>query len=99
MLGYKVMRLSEDGKKFISGANSSLEFEAKCGEISMPGNGIYMSTNKQYVLDYYSGLADREALITFEFNEKEITFGNVEDVENEVAVNKAKIVNIEELEE
>lgn len=99
MIGYKVMRLSDDGKEFISGANSNLKFEAKCGRISMPGKGIYMSTNKEYVLEYYSGLADNEALITFEFNESEITFGNLEDVENEVAVNNAKIVNIKKLED
>lgn len=94
MLGYKVMKLSEDGSKLISGANSDIIWEAKCQLVSMRGNGIYMSNNKEYVLDYYSGLADREALITFVFDEKDITFGNLEDREVEIAVKKAKIINI-----
>lgn len=95
MLGYKVMRVSEDGSKLISGANSNITWEAKCQFVSMPGKGIYMGNNKDYVLDYYSGLADNEALITFEFDESDITFGNLEDREVEIAVKRANIVNIE----
>jgi hypothetical protein len=89
------MRISEDKKKLISGANSSLKFDARCCQISMQGNGIYMSTNKQYVIDYYTGLADNEALITFEFNPKNIIFGNIEDVENEFSIKEATIIDIQ----
>lgn len=98
MLGYKVMRVSDDGKKLISGANSDLSFDLVCGEISMPGNGIYMSPNKEYVLTYYSGLAEKEALVTFEFNEKNIKWGNVADKESEIAINNATITDIEMIE-
>ena len=95
-IGYKVMKY-ENGQ-LVSGANSRLAFPAKVGTIlDMPGNGIYMSPNKDYVLDYYSGLAENEVLVTFEFNPNEITFGNLADKEPEIAVNKAKIVNLEEL--
>lgn len=99
MIGYKVMGLSNDKRTFISGANSNLKFPAKLGQISMPGNGIYMGNNKEYVLDYYSGLSDSEALITFEFNENDIIFGNTTDRECEFSVQTATIINIEELKE
>jgi ribosomal protein S18 acetylase RimI-like enzyme len=96
-IGYKVMRY-ENGM-LIAGANSKLTFKAEIGKtISMPGNGIYMSPNKEYVLNYYSGLADNEMLITFEFDIKDITFGNLTDKEAEVAVKQAKIINLEPIE-
>jgi ribosomal protein S18 acetylase RimI-like enzyme len=96
-IGYKVMRY-ENGM-LIAGANSKLKFKAEIGKtISMPGNGIYMSPNKEYVLNYYSGLADSEVLITFEFNTNDITFGNLTDKESEVAVKQAKIINLEPIE-
>lgn len=95
-IGYKVMRY-ENGK-IISGANKVLDFNAKIGEIiKMPGNGIYMSPNKEYVLDYYSGLADEEILITFEFLEGDINWGNLVDKHAEVAVSKAKILDLEKI--
>lgn len=90
------MQLSEDEKFFISGANSNIKIPAKLGIVTMPGKGIYMSTLKQYVIDYYSG-HEKEAVITFEFNENEITDGNLTDREPEFAVKTAKIVNIEKL--
>lgn len=97
-IGYKVMRY-ENGT-LIAGANSRLNFKAEIGKtISMPGNGIYMSPNKDYVLNYYSGLADNEVLITFEFDINDITLGNLTDRESEVAVKQAKIINIEQLED
>jgi hypothetical protein len=84
----------------IAGANSKLTFKPELGKtISMPGNGIYMSPNKEYVLNYYSGLADNEVLITFEFDINDITFGNLTDKEAEVAVKQAKIINLEPLED
>ena len=97
-IGYKVMRY-ENGI-LIAGANSKLTFKAEIGKtISMPGNGIYMSPNKEYVLNYYSGLADNEVLITFEFDINDITFGNLTDKEAEVAVKQAKIINLEPIED
>lgn len=97
-IGYKVMRY-ENGI-LIAGANSKLTFKPELGKtISMPGNGIYMSPNKEYVLNYYSGLADNEVLITFEFDINDITFGNLTDKEAEVAVKQAKIINLEPIED
>lgn len=97
-IGYKVMRY-ENGM-LIAGANSNLRFKAEVGKtISMPGNGIYMSPNKEYVLHYYTGLADNEILITFEFDINDITLGNLTDKESEVAVKQAKIINLEPIED
>ena len=51
MIGYKVMQL-EDGK-LVSGRDKKLTFTPKINErISMGGNGVYISPNKEYVLDY-----------------------------------------------
>jgi len=95
---YKVMSL-QDGK-LVSGANSRLGFPARKGAtIRMPGNGVYMSPNKRYVLDYYSGLADNEVLLTLEFNRGDIKWGNLTDREAEVAASPVKILDIEPLDD
>jgi hypothetical protein len=65
----------------------------------MGGNGIYMSPNKDYVIDYYSGLAENEKLIGFEYNIDDIITGNLEDKEPEISVNKAKIISIEDIDD
>jgi hypothetical protein len=104
VLGYKVMALSPDGSTLVSGADSRQNLPARAGEaVSMPGNGIYMSPNKQYVLDYYtSGPFDeddpgREALVTFEFDPADVVWGNLTDREAEVGVATARIVDVTEL--
>ena len=94
LIGYKVMPVVNG--KISSGANSRLDIDIRIGRvISMPGNGVYLSLNKQYVLDYYSELAEEEALITFEFNQSDITTGNVTDIDTEVSVTKVLVKNIE----
>ena len=66
MTGYKVMAI-ENGK-VVAGANNRIVLDIKKGDtMRMPGNGIYMSLDRDYVLDYYSGLAEEEILVTFEF--------------------------------
>jgi len=97
MIGYKVMRY-ENGY-LIAGANNRLKIKAQVGnEITFPGNGIYLGTDKKYVMNYYSGLADKEALLTLEFDPKNIVTGTLTDKEVEISVNKCKIVDIEILE-
>jgi len=100
MLGYKVMRF-EDGK-LVSGRNSRLNFEPKVGAtLKMPGNGMYISPKKEYVLDYYSGLADNEVLLTLEFDPKDVRLGweTRADSEPEFTVSKAIIKDIDKVEE
>jgi len=96
-LGYKVMPII-DGV-LTSGANKGLgAFDLRRGAvIEMPGNGIYMSTNRDYVLENYTGLAEEEVLLTFKFDTDAIKFGNLEDKEPEIAVPKATIVRVDYL--
>ena len=95
-VGYKVMRV-ESGR-LVAGADSRQSFPLRKGSvIKMPGNGIYLSPNRQYVLDYYSGLADDEVLLSLEFFDSDITFGNLTDREAEVAVKRVKIIGIKRL--
>ena len=97
-IGYKIMRF--ENKVLVSGANSRLSFPSEIGAIvKMGGNGIYMSPNKEYVIDYYSGLAENEKLIGFEYNTDDIITGNLEDKEPEISVNQAKIISIEDIDE
>lgn len=94
MIGYKVMRY-EKGKA-ISGADNRQGFKVRKGYvIRMHGKGTFLSTNKQYVLDYYGGHNDREVLLTLEFDKKHITSGanTLDDREPELTVSQAKILD------
>lgn len=94
ILGYKAMRWING--KAVSGANSRIGFTPRVGEIiSMPENGIYMSTDKNYVMTYYTGLHNEEVVITFEFYPSDIIVGTLEDREVEIGVSKAKIVGVD----
>jgi hypothetical protein len=96
LTGYKVMPIING--EISSGANARLNLDIKVGKVfTMPGNGIYLSLNKQYVLDYYSELADEEVLITFKFNPKDITTGNITDKETEISVKKVLVTSIENI--
>ena len=97
LIGYKIMPVI-DGK-LVSGADSRQEFELKkYSNIEMEGNGVYLSTNKQYVIDNYSGLADDEVLVTFEFDKNDLTTGKIEDIEPDLSVKTAKIMKINNIE-
>ncbi len=99
VVGYKVMALEEDGKTIRAGANSRLNYDLDNllnGEVlEMPGNGCYIGLNKEYVLDYYSGLADDEVFLQFEFDPKDITTGNINDLEPELSVTKLHLKKAE----
>ena len=96
-LAYKIMPVI-DGQ-VNSGANKNLgAFDLKRGSVlEMPGNGIYMSPHRDYVLDHYSGLADEEILITLKYDTDLIKTGNLEDREPEISVPRATIVKVERL--
>lgn len=99
-LAYKVMRYDPETGDIISGADNRQTFsDIKPGSImNMRGNGIYVSTDKQYVLDYYSELHDNEALLTFEYQPKDILWGNDTDRQSEFTINNVKVIDIEYLE-
>lgn len=100
MLGYKVMRF-EDGRA-VSAADSRHGFGLRKGRvIQMPGVGVFLSTDRQFVLKYYTGLTDdREVLLTLEFDPKNILTGRetMNDRESVLTVSAAKIVDFEILE-
>jgi hypothetical protein len=98
LIGYKVMKV-EDGM-LVSGVNSRLKIKPKLGTIiKFPKPGIFFSLSKEYVLTYYSGLADKEALLTLEFDPNQISFGNITDRETEIASKEVKLLNVEMLPE
>ena len=92
--GYKVMRY-KDGK-ICSLADDTYQFDPfKNKNLEMDGQGVWLSTNKQFVLDYYSNAdEDDEVLVTLEFNPKDITAGNLNDREPVITVPKCKIKSV-----
>lgn len=94
MYAYKVMRL--EGNQLISGANSRLKIPLKKGYlIKFPSPGLYLTLNRQYALNYYSGLADQEVLVRVLFNPKDVLAGNLTDKETEFAVSEAILADWE----
>lgn len=96
MIGYKTMRF-RDGRA-ISAADSRQNFEVRKGyTIRMPGAGVYLSTNRQFVLKYYTGLDDSEVVLTLEFDPRNILAGreSLKDRESELTVSAAKILDFE----
>lgn len=92
LVGYKVM--ATDGNNALSGADSRQGFELKKGKvISMSGNGIYLAPTEEYVIDYYSGLAEDEVLLKLEYLESDITSGDINDAEPEISARVAKILD------
>jgi hypothetical protein len=92
--GYKVMRLKNS--KICSLADDTYQFNpAKNKKIQMEGQGVWLSTNKQFVLDYYSNADENnEVLVTLEFNPKDITAGNLNDREPVITVPKCTIKSV-----
>lgn len=94
--GWKVMRV--EGGELVSGADARLRFPMeKYACLKAGGNGIYLSTNRLYVIDHYSGHSPVEALLTLEFDRRKIVTGEgtLLDREPELSVSEAMIVDIE----
>lgn len=93
-LGYKIMAV--DNNQFVSLATPAIKVSNQIGDIiTMSGNGIYLSTDKNFVLDYYSGLADEEVLLTLEFDPQDIILGSLKNCSGELTVSRARILEIE----
>ena len=53
----------------------------------MHSDDVWLSTNKDFILDNYSGMTDREeVLVTIEFDSKNMTRGNLDDNEAVITV-------------
>ena len=100
---YKVMCYTQEENKITAGANSNLTYdlnELLDGKpLEMPGNGCYVAPNKEYVLDYYSGLAENEVLLKFEYDDKNIITGNINDQEPEISISSLKLIEAYKLDE
>ena len=98
LIGYKVMRHA--GKADLtSGADSRIRLPMTRGAVHrMPGQGIFLGSTKQYVLDHY-GVFERNALLTYTFDPKDLRFGSLTDREPEIAVSQARLVDFELLDE
>jgi hypothetical protein len=97
LIGYKVMRI-QDGK-ICSLASNTHKFPATINKsITMDGKGIWLSTNKDFVIDYYSNPDENnEVLITLEFKSSDITSGCKDDKEPVLTVPKAVVKNIQSI--
>lgn len=93
MIGWKVMRTNPEGTRLISGANATLSFPIVIDEvIEMPRPGIWMSLNKDYVLEHYR-CHDHEALLCLSFSPEDLCAGNMTDQQSEFSVRKATLLS------
>jgi len=102
-IGYKVMGFKDDTDLIRSGANGTLEYSlddlSQDNVLEMEGNGVYLGIDEQYVLDYYSNLAEREILLKLEFDSNDITTGDITDKEPELSVKKVTIKQVHLIED
>ena len=91
--GYKIVA-HEDGKLY-SLQNPDLQYNVKMGTVEAPTNGMFLGTTKNFVIDYYSEMTDKEdALLVYEYDPEDVISGQP-DEEGEVKVTKAKLVSME----
>tara|TARA_B100000287_G_scaffold409854_1_gene437632 strand:- start:20 stop:445 length:426 start_codon:yes stop_codon:yes gene_type:complete len=91
--GYKIVA-HEDGKLY-SLQNPDLQYNVKVGTIESPSGGMFLGTTKNFVIDYYSEMTDKQdALLVYEYDPEDVISGQP-DEEGEVKVTKAKLVSME----
>jgi len=102
-VGYKVMAFKENCDLIRAGANGNLTYEIEefreGSVLEMPGNGCYLALDEDYVMDYYSGLAEKEILIKMEFDTDDIITGDINDKEPELSLSKVKILDVQVIED
>ena len=91
--GYKIVA-HEDGKLY-SLQNPNLEYSVKVGTVESPNGGLFLGTDKDFVVEYYSELTDKQdALLTYEYDLEDVVSGNP-DEQGEVKVKKAKLISVQ----
>lgn len=100
-IGYKVMAFDAKKSTAYSLADDKITIPLNIGkEITMSGNGIYLSNSEDFVKNYYSGLTDNdEVLIKFEYDPSSIISGSDQDKESEFTVKSAKILGFKVISE
>ena len=82
--GYKIVA-HEDGKLY-SLQNPDLQYNVKVGTVESPSGGMFLGTTKNFVIDYYSEMTDKEdALLVYEYDPEDVISGQP-DEEGEVKV-------------
>lgn len=93
LLGYKVMAWDTESKRLLSGANRRLQLPLRYGAVhTMPGDGIFLAASADYVLMHYA-VHNTNALLTYEFDPKNVTRGSLTDREPEIAVSSARLLD------
>jgi len=91
--GYKIV--AHDSGKLYSLQNPNLEYSVKVGTVESPNEGLFLGTDKDFVMNYYSELTDKEdALLTYEYDVEDVLSGNP-DEQGEVKVKKAKLKSVQ----
>lgn len=93
MLAWKVMHWDPASAELVSGANSRLRFKFELGGILKAPGGIWLSLDKNYVLQHYA-VHDSNALLALRFMPSEIIQGNLTDRETEFAVSRCVFLSM-----
>lgn len=96
-VGYKVMEL--ENNVAISHADKNLKIPLeKNKKFKFKNNGLYLSNNKQFVIDHYTGLTDGdEVLLKFSYDPKSIVLGSDTDFESDFTVSQAQLLDFEKI--
>jgi hypothetical protein len=94
-IGWKVMQYDPKTQNVIAGSDSRIRRSLDVGKpVNMPGQGIWLSLDRDYVLTYYRG-HDHEVLLQFEFDPQTLIKGNLTDRETEFSVPHAILLSYE----
>jgi hypothetical protein len=90
--GYRIVSYSKEGG-FVSLA-AGVPLTLAVGAISeMPGPGLFLGTDMDFCLNYYTGLTDGDdVLLTYSFNSTDVTRGDPASPSGEVCVSRARLV-------
>lgn len=103
-LGYRVANLTDDGKQIQSQANKRQYLPLNINTIHhIPNGGYWVTNNPKYALDYYSNGSwedgePRQVLLTYGFTKDNIITGDMNDLEPEISINGATLLDVNELE-
>ncbi len=84
----------EDGKLY-SLQNPDLQYNVKVGTVESPSGGMFLGTTKDFVVDYYGEMTDKQdALLVYQYSIEDVISGQP-DEEGEVKVTTAKLISME----
>lgn len=104
MEGYRIVSINDKNEVTTLTTQSQQEpqkVNIKIGTIESPEKtGLYLGTTKEFVKTYYTDLTDdSDLLLIYEFDEKDIKVGNMNDTAGEIIVSKAVLKAVFKLED